>query len=358
MKQEGDLLSRAQQLQSREQKLELLKEQIEAKRHELDQKQKQASIEREQREREFSFRLEELHALQRQNEEGRAELKCEREQLEENRKQLASERQQLEAGARQLNEARRLLADASMVQVPEQFSAETLTLLANEFNAPLAGFETVLDGLLGGDHGKLPNAVSESLKEIRKANKHLCQVVADVLDIARTEHGQLALSVCSVSLKDALEQSEADIQEGLNRKGLSLSREGYDASLTIAADPAALHRILDVLLRNAVQYTVHGGITIKCSTQADRVAVLIEDTGVGIDPANLRKLFAKPQLGSLLHGKGISLYLARCLAKSMGADVTLVSSELEKGSTFAITLPKGSPEAAAHNSDITAKAQV
>jgi len=67
--------------------------------------------------------------------------------------------------------------------------------------------------------------------------------------------------------------------------------------------------------------------------------VAITDTGVGVQAGQWDQLFAPPKLGALVHGRGLSLYLARKLARSMGGDVTLVASELEQGSTFALALP-------------------
>jgi signal transduction histidine kinase len=153
------------------------------------------------------------------------------------------------------------------------------------------------------------------------------------------EQGEFPLILQPVMLHEVLTPAEQDVQEELTRKGLRLSREGND-SLTVTADPAQLRRIFTALLRNAVQYTERGGVTISCCLQEERVVVTIADTGVGIQPAGLGQLFAKPKLGTLLRGRGLSLYVSRMLAKAMGGDVTLVSTELETGSTFAVIFPQ------------------
>ena len=93
--------------------------------------------------------------------------------------------------------------------------------------------------------------------------------------------------------------------------------------------------------------TQQGGVTVTCSLQEGRVIVTVADTGVGIHAAGLGQLFAKPKPGTLLRGRGLSLYVARLLAKTMRGDVTLVSTEVENGSTFAVVFPQASKMPAA-----------
>ena len=155
----------------------------------------------------------------------------------------------------------------------------------------------------------------------------------------RVEHGRLHASIQKVTLDQLLARAVAEIEGELTRKRLYLKREG-DASLAVSTDPSHAHRILTALLRNAVQYTEHGGITVTASAQQDQVVMAIADTGIGIRAGRLGQLFARPKPGTLLHGKGLGLYLARGLAKAMGGNVTFVLSELERGSTFAVTFPR------------------
>ena len=226
-----------------------------------------------------------------------------------------------------------------MGRAPDRFSAETLTLLSNEFSVPLASLNALITTLLDGDHGLLAPGVLRALKDVIKTHERLRRVVTDVLDGARLEQGEFPLAIQPVMLHEALTPSEQEIQEELTRKGLTLSREGND-SLMVSADSAQLRRIFGAILRNAVQYTERGGVTITCSLQEERVIVTIADTGVGIQTSGLGQLFAKPKLGTLLRGRGLSLYVSRMLAKAMGGDVTLVSTELETGSTFAVVFPQ------------------
>lgn len=344
-KEEKTLSGRIQALEAKEQRLAAAQQQADAERRDIERQQQQLTHASTKREQEHAVRLEHLEQLRKQLEGEREDAARQREQVEAVRQHITQEQQRLEETRRQVNEARRVLTDASMTQAPDRFSAETLTLLANEFNAPLASLHALLTTLMAGDHGEVSPAILTTLRDVDATHKRLSRVVSDVLDAARMEHGQFAVSIEQVVLHDILSRAEEEIQAEAERKHLTLSRQGND-TVTLAADREHLQRIFAALLRNAVQYTARGGITITASAEPERVTITIADTGVGIQTTALGRLFAKPKLGMLLRGKGMSLYLARGLATLMGGDVTLVSSDLEVGSTFAVTLPR-QPRAAA-----------
>lgn len=339
------LTQRVQQLEERQSQMTKLQQQLEEQRRQIESRQREAAQAVSKREEELGGRMQQIGALQKQIEGERAEIERERGVVESQRQELNTERQRVADSHQHVNQARHELAEASVMQPPDRFSAETLTLLANEFNAPLASVDILLAGLLEGDHGKLPAQAQSSLEELVKSHAQLRRVVVDVLDIARIERKQMPVAVEAVPLQPLLDRAIEGIAAEAKRKGVAVKREGIQA-LAVAVDPALAERILGVVLRNAVQYTERGTVTIGCTAQQDRVAITVADTGVGIQAAQLGELFAKPKLGALLHGRGLSLYLARSLAKLMGSDVMLVSSELDTGSTFAVTWPKA-PRAAA-----------
>jgi signal transduction histidine kinase len=181
--------------------------------------------------------------------------------------------------------------------------------------------------------------MQEALQDVVRTHERLRRVVTEVLDAARIEHGQVTPAVQPVAVSDLIQRSVDEVEAEIKRKGLELVLED-PGDLTVTADPEHAHRILSGVVRNAVQYTEKGTITIRCFAREDQIAISVVDTGVGMQTAQLAECFAKPKLGTLLHAKGMSLYLARSLAKLMNADVTLVSSELGTGSTFAVSFPR------------------
>lgn len=337
--QEKQLTTRLRQLEEREQ-------QLARTTHELDEQQQALDVQRQQHsqgsvvgEQELAVRLEQVTVIEHQLDADRGDLQRRREQLDDDRQRLQEQQHQLETTQQQVHTARRSLADASLHHAPEPVSSETATLLANEFNVPLASLNALLSTLLQGDHGTVPPPLREALQDVVSTHERLRRIVSDVLDAARLEASELPISIQPITLHDLLIPIEQEIEPACLHKGLTLTREGNDA-LVVDVDVPHARRIVRAILHNAMQYTVRGGVTVTCSTEHDGVIVTIADTGVGIQVGQLGQLFAKPKLGSLLRGKGMSLFLARGLAKAMGGDLTLITSELEAGSTFAVTLPK------------------
>lgn len=335
---EAKAAKRARELDEREERLMKLQKELETQRRTFEQQEHQKVQLTARQEQELSSRLEQVEKLREQLEAERREVARQREQLEQTQRQARDEQQQLETARRQVHEARRTLADASLEQVPDRTSTETLGVLANEFNTPLASLHALLTTLLEGDHGEVPAGMVEALKTIMQTNERLRRLVGDALDALRIEQGQFTISANPTSLSQLLHQAEEEIQAEVKRKDLTLTHQGTD-TLTVAVEPAQAHRIFSALLHNAVQYTERGGMTVTCSAQKNQAAITIADTGVGIRNEQLTQLFSKPKLGNLLRGKGLSLYLARLLAKAMGGDVALVSTELGTGTSFTVLLP-------------------
>ena len=185
-----------------------LQQQLDAQRQAIAQSQQDHTKTSTHREQEISLRLEQLETLQRQLEGERSVIERQREQMETGRRQLVQEQQQLDSARAALQESRRMLAEASMGQAPDRFSEDTLTLLANEFNAPLASLNALITTLLDGDHGLLAPGVLRALKDVIKTHERLRRVVTDVLDGARLEQGEFPLAVQRVMLHEALTPSE------------------------------------------------------------------------------------------------------------------------------------------------------
>ena len=341
---ETKVTKRAHELDEREERLTRLQKELDVQRRAFEQQAHQKVQLTAKQEQELSTRLEQVEKLREQTELERREFARQREQLEQTHRQVREQQQQLESSWRQVHEARRALADASLEQVPDHASNETLGMLANEFDTPLASLHALLTTVLEGDHGEMSPGMAEALRTIMKTNTRLRRVVSDALDVLRIEQGQFAVTTQPTPLGELIRHAEEGIQDELKRKELTLTRQD-NGNLMVKVEPAQAQRIFAALLCNAVQYTERGGITIACAAQGNQAAITITDTGVGMRNEQLAQLFTKPNLGNLLRGKGLSVYLSRLLAKSMEGDVALVSTELGTGTSFTVLLPMaGAPK--------------
>jgi CheY-like chemotaxis protein/two-component sensor histidine kinase len=180
--------------------------------------------------------------------------------------------------------------------------------------------------------------------EIHRAGDHLLEMINDLLDLSRIESGKLSIAVETTRLRPVLDQSIKLLQAMLSDKQVSLHGASCDASVQLLADKTRLRQVLLNLLSNAIKYNRQGGrIDIELRpVPGERLQVRISDTGPGIPPEKIKRLFRPfERLGAELtstDGVGIGLVLSKQLTELMGGTLG-VESAPGQGSTFWIELP-------------------
>jgi PAS domain S-box-containing protein len=183
---------------------------------------------------------------------------------------------------------------------------------------------------------------ADRLDKIRDAAHHLSQVIDDILDLSKIESGKLTLEQTNFSLRAMLRRAEAMVADRARAKGLSISVDAGTVADRLCGDPTRLSQALLNLLSNAVKFTETGGIEMRVQGVRDgeavRVRFTVADTGIGIEPEQIDKLFAAfEQADSAttrrFGGTGLGLAITRHLAQLMGGDAGVVS-ERGRGSRF------------------------
>lgn len=218
-----------------------------------------------------------------------------------------------------------------------QFLSRTSHELRTPLNAIL-GFAQLLETDLAG------TAQAGQVEHIRIAGRHLLSLIDEVLDIARIESGDLKLSLEPQRL-DALAQEAVDLLKPLaDRQNITLQLKPGLADLVVRADRQRLRQVLINLLSNAVKYNRPGGrVEIDVRSSEDQVWVAVRDTGIGIRPELLPRLFAPferleaEQAG--VEGTGLGLALSRQLMLHMGGDIEAHSTP-NQGSVFTVRLTR------------------
>ncbi len=184
----------------------------------------------------------------------------------------------------------------------------------------------------------------ESVEHILKGGRHLLDLINEVLDISRIETGRLYLSPEPVPVGDLLREACDLIAPLATGRGIRVRLEAAAADRHVDADRQRLKQVLLNLLANAVKYNRDGGaVTAACeAAPGDRLRIRVSDTGPGIPPALLERLFMPfDRLGaeqSGVEGTGLGLALTKRLVEAMGGAVG-VESALGQGSTFWVELP-------------------
>jgi PAS domain S-box-containing protein len=221
---------------------------------------------------------------------------------------------------------------------------EFLATLSHELRNPLAPLRSSLEIVRRVASGAPPSA-SAALEIMDRQLSHLVRLVDDLLEVSRITRGQVELRREHVRLdaaiNSAIETSEPLIRAGNHRLVVTLPEE----PLLLDADPVRLAQIFANLLNNAAKYSDKGGrIEIKARRDGDDALVTIRDSGDGIAPDQLTKLFeifTRGERSSRRNqsGLGIGLALVRRLTEMHGGSVEATSEGVGKGSCFSVRLP-------------------
>jgi signal transduction histidine kinase len=223
--------------------------------------------------------------------------------------------------------------------------AEFLAAMSHELRTPLNAIGGYAELLELGIRGPVTPQQVEDLRRIRVNQQHLLGLINSVLNYAKLEAGRVEYDLVEVPLGVAVAAVEALVAPQLRARGLTYDFPGCDPALAARADPEKLRQVVLNLLSNAAKFTAVGGrVTVTCEAAgADAVAVRVADTGVGIAPDQLARVFdpfvqVGRRLASNAEGIGLGLAISRDLARGMGGELTAESTP-GAGSTFTLTLP-------------------
>jgi signal transduction histidine kinase/CheY-like chemotaxis protein len=217
-----------------------------------------------------------------------------------------------------------------------------LSATSHELRTPLnaiLGFAQLLE------MSDLNEADHDSARHIHLAGRYLLAIINGLIDIARIESGDLSLSVEVVPLLPLVEQITRLMGPLAVERSITIQHRSELDTLAVHADRQRLLQVLMNLISNAIKYNVRGGIvTIDCQAAGtDRARLVVTDTGRGIAPEDLERIFIPfERLGAqegAEEGSGIGLPLARALTEAMDGRL-LASSERGTGSVFTVDLPR------------------
>ncbi|HEY2510102.1 MAG TPA: GAF domain-containing sensor histidine kinase, partial [Polyangiaceae bacterium] len=221
---------------------------------------------------------------------------------------------------------------------------EFLASMSHELRTPLSAILGFADLLQTSPKENLSSRARESLERIRRNGEHLLSLINDILDLAKAETGRLDVRLSPVNLPQLARACVAEVESLRSGNEVQLRADVGDNPCELRTDPQRVRQILLNLLANALKFTERGEVVLSLQLMPDEVRLAVRDTGIGIPAHAMTELFRDfHQLdvgdGRKYAGTGIGLALSRRLARALGGEIEVRSSEGE-GSTFTLVLPR------------------
>jgi signal transduction histidine kinase len=255
-----------------------------------------------------------------------------------------------------------LVAAKEAAEEASRLKSAFLSTMSHELRTPLTAIMGYSNLLLAGIGGDLTPRQAADVGLIAAGADRLLALINDVLDLTRLGAGMLTLEPAAVDLAALVDGVAAEVAPQAAAKALAIAID-VPPGLVIRADPLRLHQVLLNLVGNAVKFTEAGRIAITARRGDDRVEIAVADTGIGIAPHALPRVFdefrqADESTTRRFGGSGLGLAIARRLVELHGGTIRAESTP-GVGSVFTVVLPvaaggeqgPGPADAASHPAD-------
>lgn len=236
-------------------------------------------------------------------------------------------------------------ANARLVELDKQ-KTEFISFATHQLRSPLTAIKGNTSLILEGDVGPISEPLRNVTQTIYTSVKTMINVVEDYLNVSRIELGTMKYAMTELDFAALVKEVANEQKPNIDAKGLALN-VSIDEGQTykIKADVDKFKQVIMNTVDNSVKYTPKGTLTITLSKNAGKIRLQIKDTGVGIRPDVLPKLFQKftraPNASEAnIHGTGLGLFIAKEIMVAHGGRIWAESAGEGKGSQFYVELPE------------------
>jgi signal transduction histidine kinase len=232
---------------------------------------------------------------------------------------------------------------------------QLLGMVAHDLRTPLTGMlgfaEVAISDLQAGS---ATEHTLEDLLVIRQSAQEMSELLNDLLDVSRLEAGKIRIELRPVDIGSRVREDRRRYEMWASSKEIGFAAKSPNDEMWVLADPKRIQQVLNNLVSNAIKYSTSGGmITLRVKPAGEFVEISVQDTGQGIAPDDLDKVFAtyeqtRTQATAGEHGAGLGLSIAKKLVELHGGEIW-VESKAGVGSRFTFSLqrtpaPDGSGE--------------
>ncbi len=280
--------------------------------------------------------------IQAQNEELQAqneEIQAQNEELQAQGEEIQAQNDDLQRQSGQLHE------QADALRQADARKNEFLGVLAHELRNPLAPIANCV-ALLGRKSGDV-HAIGRAQGILSRQVRHLTHLIDDLLDVTRISRAKVVLNRERLNVIELVNQCLDDQREALAQHGIALKLDLPEMPILVEGDHTRLCQVFSNLLVNAVKFCTPGAsvsVAVTLEAPERRVAIHVADTGEGIEPAFLSRIFepfwqAHSDLARTRGGLGLGLALARGLVELHGGRIDARSAGIGCGAEFVVSLP-------------------
>lgn len=216
-----------------------------------------------------------------------------------------------------------------------------IATISHELRTPITAILGWLQLVTEGDLDR--EQMTEALEAIETGARAQAQIVSDLLDVSRVISGKLHLEMVEVDLNAVVAEAAATLRPTAEEQSVTLSVSSGSEAAPVCGDPVRLRQVVWNLVTNAIKFTREGGrVVLAVEPGEELVRLVVSDTGVGIPPEDLPRIFDRYQQaagGMAKGGLGLGLAIVRSLVERHGGRVEL-HSELDRGTTVTVELPR------------------
>jgi len=236
-------------------------------------------------------------------------------------------------------------ANTRLLELDKQ-KTEFVSFATHQLRSPLTAIRGNASLILEGDLGPISGPLRDVVQTIATSIKTMINVVEDYLNISRLELGTMKYDMQTMDFKDLVKEVVNEQGQNIKAKGLAWTLSLDDSRIyPIKADPDKFKQVVMNIIDNSIKYTSQGSLAFSLIGVEGGFRFGVSDTGVGIDPAVMPKLFQKftraPKAHEAnIHGTGLGLYIAKEIVAAHGGKIWAESSGEGKGSQFYVEMPE------------------
>ncbi len=222
--------------------------------------------------------------------------------------------------------------------------AEFISIASHQLRTPPATIKWYVAAILGGDFGPLSDDLKAALTRTQVTNDAQIATIDDLLNASRIERGKLEFFFEEAPIEPVVSMLVEQMQPLAEMKKLKIEYQKPSTPFpNILMDREKVRQVLNNMIDNAIKYSPNGVIKVELKSENDSVVISVTDTGKGISPEELTKIFEKYTRGhdSMTHatGLGLGMYVAKVIVDQHNGKIWATSPGVGKGSTFAFSLP-------------------